>query len=95
MIDMYALTETIKVEISPEYASIAIHELGNNLRSALSFGNIDAVGQEIDWITGLLKEHNQSAEHLGVFLNAYAKAVDSAMGKEGQPISSWIRSQAK
>jgi len=94
MIDVHVFTETIKVGISPEYATIAIQELGNSLRSALSFGNIEALGQEMDWITWLLKEHNQRAEHLGVFLNAYANAVDSAMGEEGQLISSWIRSQA-
>jgi hypothetical protein len=64
------------------------------LRAALSFGIIDSVSQELDWITRLLKEHNLPAEHLEFFLNAYANAVDSAMGSEGKRISSWIRSQA-
>jgi len=41
-----------------------------------------------------LREHNQSAETLGSFLTAYAKSIDSAMGKEGQLISDWLRTQA-
>lgn len=94
MIDMYALIEAIKVGLSPEFATIAIHALGNNLRSALAFGNINHVENELAWITWLLKEHDQPAEDLGAFLASYAEAVDSAMDKEGQLISSWIRSQA-
>lgn len=93
-IDMIVLTEINKFDISQEYATIAVQELGSNLRAALSFGIIDSVSQELDWITRLLKEHNLPAEHLEFFLNAYANAVDSAMGSEGKRISSWIRSQA-
>ena len=91
---MIVLTEINKFDISQEYATIAVQELGSNLRAALSFGIIDSVSQELDWITRLLKEHNLPAEHLEFFLNAYANAVDSAMGSEGKRISSWIRSQA-
>ncbi len=94
VIGMSVLSEITQVGISLENATLAIQELGNNLKSALSFGNIEAVGQELIWITRLLKEHNQSAEHLAIFLNAYANAVDSVMGIEGQLISSWLRSKA-
>ena len=93
LIEMQALAETIEIGISQQYATIAIKELGDNLRSALSIGNIEAVEGELVWITRLLEEHNQPTELLGALLNAYAKAVNSAMGKNGQFISSWILSQ--
>ena len=93
LIEMEALAEAIETGITQQYATIAIKELGDNLRSALSLGNIEAVGGELDWITRLLEEHNQPTELLGALLNAYAKAVNSAMGKNGQFISSWILSQ--
>ena len=80
------------IGIPLEFSSIAIQQLGNKLGAALSFGNIDALGIEMDWIEGLLREHNQEVESLKSFLTAYAKSVDSAMGKPGQPISDWFRS---
>ena len=93
MIDMYALSETNKIGIPIEFSSIAIQQLGHNMKSALSLGNIEALGVEMDWIEGLLREHNQDGESLDSFLAAYAKSVDSAMGQEGQLISGWLRKQ--
>jgi len=93
MIDMYALTETNKIGIPIEFSSIAIQQLGNNLGSALSLGSIEALEVEMAWIEGLLREHNQNIESLDSFFAAYAKSIDSAMGKEGQLISTWLRAQ--
>jgi len=93
MIDMYALTETNKIGIPIEFSSVAVHQLGSNLISALSLGNLETVGAEMKWIEGLLREHNQSLESLDSFFSAYAKSIDSAMGEDGQLISDWIRNQ--
>ena len=93
MIDMYALTETSKIGIPIEFSSIAIRQLGNNLGSALSLGSIEALEVEKAWIEGLLREHNQNIESLDSFFAAYAKSIDSAMGEEGRPISTWLRTQ--
>jgi MerR family transcriptional regulator, light-induced transcriptional regulator len=93
MIDSYALAHTIKIGIPLEFSTIAIQQMGNNLASALSLGYIEGLSAEMAWIKGLLQEHLQSAESLGDFLSAYAKAVDSVMGKEGQSITAWLRKQ--
>lgn len=93
MIDMYALDESNKIGIPIEFSSIAIQQLGNNLQSALSLGNLEALSVELDWIKGLLREHNQDGESLGSFLTAYAKSVDAAMGESGQLIADWLRTQ--
>jgi DNA-binding transcriptional MerR regulator len=93
MINMYTLTETNKSGIPIEFSTLAIHQLGNNLESALSLGELNALKLEMTWIEGLVREHNQNVESLDSFFSAYAKSIDSAMGKEGQPISDWIRSQ--
>jgi DNA-binding transcriptional MerR regulator len=93
MIDMYVLNETNKIGIPIEFSTIAIQQLGNNMNSALSLGNIEALGEEMKWIEGLLREHNQDGESLNSFLAAYAKSVDAAMGQTGQPISDWLRKQ--
>ena len=93
MIEVYALTETNKMGLPIEYATIAIQQIGSNMKSALSLGNIDALGKEMDWLKGLLHEHNQNGESLKSFLAAYAKSVDAAMGNDGQPISNWLKAQ--
>jgi hypothetical protein len=93
MIDMSTLTETIKIGIPSEFSLIAIQQLGKNLASALSLESLDSLHIEMDWIRGLLHEHDQQPESLGDFMTAYAKSVDSAMGAEGKPISDWLRSQ--
>jgi hypothetical protein len=93
MIDMFTLTETIKIGIPSEFSLVAIQQLGKDLASALSLGDLDSLRLEMDWIRGLLHEYDQQPESLGDFMTAYAKAVDAAMGAEGQPISDWLRSQ--
>jgi DNA-binding transcriptional MerR regulator/methylmalonyl-CoA mutase cobalamin-binding subunit len=93
MIETYALTGITQIGIPIEFSIIAIQQMGNNLASALSLGHIEALAVEMDWIQGLLQEHLQSEAGLNDFLVAYAKSIDLAMGEEGQPISSWIRTQ--
>ena len=93
MIGLNTLTETIRIGIPLEFATIAIKQLGNNLASALSLGDLDSLRLEMDWIRGLLHEYGQLPESLGDFISAYAQSVDTAMGAEGQPISDWLRNQ--
>lgn len=93
VIDTYAVTMADQIGISTNFSIIAFQQLGNNLASALSFGNIEAVSMEIAWIEGLLGEYSQNPENLADFLTAYAKAVDLTMGSVGQPISDWLNLQ--
>ena len=92
MIEMYALSETIKIGIPTEYSTVAIQQLGDNLISVLSLGYLKALDTEMDWTKGLLREHIQGNQELDKFLAAYVKSVDSAMGKDGQIISDWLNS---
>ncbi len=93
MIEAYVAREAETLEISPEFLTIAFDQLGDNLASALSLGNLDSVSVEMDWLSGLLQEHNQDHHNLTKFLGAYAKSVDENMGVTGQPISAWLKTQ--
>lgn len=94
LITINTLTETNKIGIPEKYTLIATKQLGNDLMATLSLGNIQVLSSEIEWIKGLLREQIQNDTDLKNFLEAYAKAVDSAMGKDGLPVSSWLRAQA-
>jgi len=92
-ITLNALTETSKIGIPEKHALIATQQLGNNLLATLSLGNISALSSEIEWIKGLLQEQIQNETNLKNFLEAYTNAIDSVMGKDGLPISTWLRAQ--
>jgi len=94
LITLNTLTETSKIGIPEKHALIATQQLGNNLLATLSLGNISALSSEIEWTKGLLLEQIQNESNLKKFLEAYTNAIDSVMGKDGLPISSWLRAQA-
>jgi len=93
LITLNTLTETSKMDIPEKHALIAAQQLGNNLLATLSLGNIPALSSEIQWINGLLQEQIQNETNLKKFLEAYTNAIDSVMGKDGLPISTWLRAQ--
>ena len=94
LITLNTLTETSKIGIPEKHALIATQQLGNNLLATLSLGNISALSSEIEWTKGLLLEQIQNESNLKKFLEAYTNAIDSVMGKDGLPISTWLRAQA-
>ena len=93
LITLNTLKETSKTGIPEKNALIATQQLGNNLLATLSLGNISVLSSETEWIKGLLREQIQNETNLKKFLEVYTNAIDSAMGKDGLPISSWLRAQ--
>ena len=93
LITLNTLTETSKIGVPEKHARIAAQQLGNNLLATLSLGSIPALSSEIQWIKGLLQEQIQNETNLRKFLEAYTNAIDSVMGKDGLPISTWLRAQ--
>ena len=93
LITLNTLTETSKIGIPERHALLATQQLGNNLLATLSLGNISALSSELEWTKGLLQEQIQNESNLKKFLEVYTNAIDSVMGKEGQPISTWLRAQ--
>jgi len=94
MINVYVFAEIKKIGLPFEYMTTAVQFLGDNLYSALSLGALDALKTELDWIRGLLAQHEAEPATLNVFLVAYANAVERAMGQSGLYISDWLRQQA-
>jgi DNA-binding transcriptional MerR regulator/methylmalonyl-CoA mutase cobalamin-binding subunit len=93
LITLNTLTETSKIGIPERHALLATQQLGNNLLATLSLGIISALSSELEWTKGLLQEQIQNESNLKKFLEVYTNAIDSVMGKEGQPISTWLRAQ--
>lgn len=94
MINMYAFMETDKMGLPFEYMNTAIQFLGDNVYSAISLGRVDALKIELDWIRGLMGQHDVDPSTLEPFLSAYANSIEKAMGQSGKEISDWLIQQA-
>ncbi len=69
--------------------------LAQNVVSALQLGDIDLLGHDIEWLTGLLSNHQVGLSSLGPYLQAYAQAASECLNGEGEPIVSWLDTAGK
>ena len=90
MIDVYATTEASKMGFPLEYLYISIQHLDDNLESAILLGSLEALKFELDWVRGLMQQHQVDQSLLSPFLAMYAGSVKKAMGQFGQEIFDWL-----
>ena len=74
------------------YASVAMAsaKLAENIIAALRLGDIDYLGNDINWIAGLLEHHELPAGQLGLFLRTYHRVVSDHLDERGRPILDWF-----
>ena len=68
----------------------AVVNMSRNLDAVLVLGDVNLMGNSIDWVQGLLVNHRAPAEALTFFLNQYAQAVVAAMPATHAPITQWF-----
>jgi DNA-binding transcriptional MerR regulator len=90
IIEMYTETMVDKLELPYNYLHTALESLGDNIYSAVSLGYLDALKVEMDWIVGLMEQHNVSTSSFKPLLHAYAASIEKAMGSSGQQIADWL-----
>lgn len=65
--------------------------IGRNIIAAVTLGDMDYLGPDLEWIEGLLVNHYQMPVHLlDDYLNAYYAAARSHLGERGKPILLWM-----
>jgi methanogenic corrinoid protein MtbC1 len=72
------------------HLALANREMSMNIAAALALGGMDLIGTNIEWVTGLLKNHRLPAEALYTYVQAYRQAVVEELGEHGQPIIAWL-----
>ena len=79
---------------STDYAhnhlALAGRELGLNIGAALTLGDMDFLGTDIEWVTGLLGNYRLPVEALHSYLHAYHQAASDQLDERGQPIVTWL-----
>ena len=74
------------------YASLAManSNMAEDISAALRLGDIDCLGINIDWIAGLLENHDIPAEQLGLYLTTYHQAATTHLDERGGLILDWL-----
>lgn len=88
-------TRVIQAQNGAGYAhnhlAMANRELSLNIGAALALGDIDYLGTDIEWVTGLLRNHRLPVEALYGYLDAYRQSIGEHLDERGQLIIDWLR----
>jgi DNA-binding transcriptional MerR regulator/methylmalonyl-CoA mutase cobalamin-binding subunit len=76
--------------IAHEYLNKANTELGRNILAALTLGDMDFLGTDIDWLECLLRDYTAPADSLHSYLHAYYRAAKEHLDERGQLIVDWL-----
>jgi len=76
--------------ITLEQLSQANRSMGSDISAALSFGNLDYLGEEVAWVEGLLQNQGFPAELLDRYLITYHEVLQEHLDERGEPIVDWL-----
>jgi methanogenic corrinoid protein MtbC1 len=72
------------------HLALANRELGASIGAALALGDMDFLGTDIEWVTGLLRNQGLPVEAFYDYLHAYHQTLDGQLDERGQPIITWF-----
>ena len=77
--------------IPKRFLALANQSLSRNILAALTLGDMDYLDADIDWIEGLLVNHNQMpADALDLYLGTYYDAAVKHLDKPGYLVIDWF-----
>ena len=84
------LTQTLhRAGFAHSHLTVANRELSQNIGAALALGKIEFLGTDIEWVRGLLRNHQVPSEALITYLGAYRQAAARRLGEES-PVTEWL-----
>jgi DNA-binding transcriptional MerR regulator len=72
------------------HLTLANREMGLNIGAALALGDMDFLGTDVEWVTGLLRNHRLPVEALYGYLRAYHHVTIEELDERGEPIITWL-----
>jgi DNA-binding transcriptional MerR regulator len=72
------------------HLALVNRELGLNIAAALALGDMDLLGTDIEWVTGLLRNRGLPDEALFGYLHAYHQTALQQLDERGQLITAWL-----
>ncbi len=82
------------VAIRPNFLAQTNHDFGKNICAALTFGDIDLLGNDLYWVEGLLmnKDNYIPANLIQYYVSVYREATNQVLGcqESGQILINWL-----
>ena len=75
------------------WSFMANRELARNIAAALRLGDINFIGDSIDWVAGMTRNGHVTAETMEGYLSAYLQAAKTHLDERGAPIVDWLSSR--
>jgi hypothetical protein len=72
------------------HLSQANRSMALDVSAALALGDMAYLGNEIEWVEGLLLNHQLPAEPLHHYVTAYYQALQAHLDERGEPILTWL-----
>jgi DNA-binding transcriptional MerR regulator len=76
--------------MSHENLSTANTHLAHNIMAALTLGDMDFLGVDIEWVEGLLGNHGLPSQLLYDYLSVYYQAAKQHMDEHAAPVVNWL-----
>jgi hypothetical protein len=76
--------------ISQVHLSVANMRLARSIVAALTLGDADFLGNDIEWVKGLLENYHLPTKQLHQYLDAYHAAATATLGQAGRPVLKWL-----
>jgi DNA-binding transcriptional MerR regulator/methylmalonyl-CoA mutase cobalamin-binding subunit len=89
LIEAHLVQELNGAGLAHNHLTVAGRELGLNIGAALALGDIQFLGTDIEWVRGLLKNHQVPDDALYDYLGAYHRVAMKQLGTES-PVVDWL-----
>jgi methanogenic corrinoid protein MtbC1 len=70
--------------------SAATHFTNNAVSAALTFGNLDLLLPELDWVEGFLTNHHYRKDQIVDLWHRYTESIRKVMGQGAAPLINWF-----
>ncbi len=77
-------------QISNDHLTVANTNLSRYITAALTLGDMDFLGFDIDWVKGLLDNYSLPPEMMRQYLETYSQIAEAHLNARGKPIIEWL-----
>jgi hypothetical protein len=89
-VDAHMIQEPESAAYAHNHLALANRELGLNIGAALALGDMDYLETDIEWVAGLLENHQLPVDALYGYLHAYRKTVVEQLDERDRPVVAWL-----
>jgi DNA-binding transcriptional MerR regulator len=89
-VEARALQQMTSAGINPRYLEIANANLARNIIATLTLGDISFLGNDIDWVKGLIQHQGIPTQIFTDYIRSYAEAIADELDDRGSLIADYL-----